>query len=82
MRLNARGQRGAVIVGVRSPGPAAGRLQPGDIVTGVGGNAVGGAGELMRRIAAVPPGANVALDVIRQGRRTPITVRADRRPND
>jgi serine protease Do len=82
MRLNARGERGAVIAEVRSAGPAAGRLRPGDIITGVGGNAVGSSGELMRRIAAVQPGASVALDVIREGRRTPITVRADRRPED
>jgi serine protease Do len=82
MRLNARGQRGAVVAEVRSGGPAAGRLRPGDIITGIGGQAVGGSGELMRRIAAVPPGADVALDVIREGRRTPITVRADRRPED
>jgi serine protease Do len=82
MRLNARGERGAVIVEVRRAGPAAGRLRPGDIITGVNGEAVAGSGELMRRIAAVQPGADVALDVIREGGRTPITVRADRRPDD
>jgi serine protease Do len=82
MQLNARGQRGAVIVAVRGDGPAAGRLRPGDIITGVGGQAVGGSGELMRRISAVQPGADVALDVIRDGRRTPVTVRATRRPDD
>jgi serine protease Do len=82
MRLNARGERGAVVVAVRSPGPSADRLRPGDIITGVGGQAVGGSGELMRRIGAVQPGAEVPLDVIREGRRTRITVRADRRPED
>jgi serine protease Do len=82
VRLNARGQRGAVIVEVRSGGPAAGRLRPGDIVTGVGGQAVTTAGDLMRRIATVQPGAELSLDVMRDGKRLPVTLRVDRRPDD
>lgn len=82
IRMGARGQRGAVIVEVRSGGPSAGRLRPGDIVTGIGGQPVAGAGDLMRRIAGAQPNADLALDVIRDGRKVPVTVRVDRRPDD
>lgn len=82
MRLNARGQRGAVIVEVRSGGPAAGRLRPGDIVTGIGDQPITGAGELMRRVAAAQPNEDLALNVIRDGRRMPVTVRVNRRPDE
>jgi serine protease Do len=80
MQLNARGERGAVIVEVRRAGSATGRLRRGDIVTGAGGQPVATAGELMRRIAAVQPGAELPLDVMRDGRRMRVTVRVDRRP--
>jgi serine protease Do len=79
IRLNARGVRGAVIVEVRRDGPAAGRLRPGDIVTGVGGQPVATAGELMRRVAGAQPGAEISLDVMRDGARLPVTVRVERR---
>jgi len=82
MRLNARGERGAVIVEVRSGGPAAGRLRPGDIVTGVGGQPVVTAGDLMRRIAGAQPGSQLSLDVMREGNRLPVSLRVDRRPDD
>lgn len=82
MRLNARGERGAVIVEVRSGGPAAGRLRPGDIVTGVGDQPVTTAGDLMRMIANTQPGSELALNVMRDGKRMPVTVRVDRRPDE
>jgi serine protease Do len=82
IRLGARGERGAVIAEVRSGGPAAGRLRPGDIVTGIGGQSVASAGDLMRRIAGAQPNADLPLDVIRDGRRLPVTVRVDRRPDE
>lgn len=82
MRLNARGERGAVIVEVRSGGPAAGRLRPGDIVTAVGGQAVAGAGDLMRRVADAQPNEELALNVIRDGRKIPVTVRVNVRPDE
>ncbi|CAN7285544.1 trypsin-like peptidase domain-containing protein [Phenylobacterium sp. LjRoot219] len=81
IRMGARGQRGAVVVEVASGGPAAGRLRPGDIVTGVGGQPIASAGDLMRRVANTQPNVDLALDVMREGRRVPVTVRVDRRPD-
>ena len=81
-RLGARGRRGAVIGEVAPGGPAAGRLRPGDVVTGVGGTAITGAGGLMRAVAGAAPGTELPLQVLRAGRPTQVTVRVARRPDD
>ncbi|WP_068877631.1 MULTISPECIES: S1C family serine protease [unclassified Phenylobacterium] len=78
-RLDARGRRGAVIVGVASGGPASGRLRPGDVVVAVGGTAIASAGGLLRAIADAPPGAQLTLQVLRAGRAETVTVRTARR---
>lgn len=78
-RLDARGRRGAVIVGVAAGGPAAGRLRPGDVVVAVEGAAIASAGGLLRAIADAPPGAQLTLQVLRAGRAETVTVRTARR---
>lgn len=79
VRLDARGRRGAVIVGVEAGGPAAGRLRRGDIVTGVDGAAIISAGGLLRAIADAAPGQQMTLQVLRDGRSATVAVRAARR---
>jgi serine protease Do len=80
-RLGARGRRGAVIGAVAADGPAAGRLQPGDVVTSVNGQAVKGAGALMRAVAGAAPGAELTLGLLRDGRNAEVRVRLGRRPD-
>lgn len=82
MQLDARGQRGALIVTVARGGPAAGALRPGDVVTAVNGKAVTGGGGLTRAIAQAAPGSSLSLRVLRDGRPADVTVRLARRPDD
>jgi serine protease Do len=79
MRLGARGLRGALIVDLDRGGPAAGRLQPGDVVVAANGAPVISAGGLMRAVADTAPGGELALKVIRDGREQDIRLRAARR---
>jgi serine protease Do len=78
--LGLRGQRGALILDVAGGGPASGALQRGDVVTAVGGEAITGAGGLMRRIAQAAPGSELTLRVLRERRQVEVTVRTARRP--
>lgn len=82
MRLGARGQRGAVIAAIEPGGPASGKLQPGDVVTAVNGQAVAGAGALTRSVAAAAPGAELTFRILRQGRSQDVPIRVARRPDD
>jgi serine protease DegQ len=68
--------QGAVIARVeqRSPADRAG-LREGDVVLAVDGAAVHGSTELRNRIALVEADHNVALDLLRDGRRLQLTVK-------
>lgn len=59
-------RQGAVIarIGPAAPPP----LRVGDFVTGVNGIAIAGQATLARLVAAVPPGTNAVLDLVRDGR--------------
>ena len=81
-QLGLRGERGAVIAEVTRGGPAAGALQPGDVVTEVNGEAITGLSGLTRRIAGSKPGDTLRLKVIRERRPLDVTVRTARRPED
>jgi len=80
LRLGARGQRGAVVGEVDPGGPAAGRLRVGDIVTTVNGTAVTGAGGVLRAVGDAPPGTDVTLQILRDGRPQTLTIRTTQRP--
>jgi len=62
-----------------SPAAAAG-LQIGDVVIRMNGQAIGGRNDLTRRIGQVRPGESVRLEILRDGRRQTVTVRAGVRP--
>ncbi len=73
--------QGALIAGVLRGGPAdrAG-IRPGDVLTAVDGQKVEDSAALLKVIAALPPGKQVPLSLVRQ--KTPLTVKVtvDKRP--
>ncbi|WP_428156616.1 Do family serine endopeptidase [Brevundimonas sp.] len=75
------GQKGAYVGEVTAGGPAArAGIQIGDIVTAVDGQAVTNNTELTRRVGAAKVGDSLRLDILRDGRRQTVNVRAARRP--
>jgi serine protease Do len=72
---------GALIEGVERTGPAArAGLRPGDVVVGLDGEPVDSSRALVRGVAAMPPGRQVRLSVLRDGRVQSIPVQIGRRP--
>jgi len=58
---------GVAVADVEPDGPAAGRLEPGDVVTALAGTPVRAPEELLLRIATADAGATFDLEVIRAG---------------
>ena len=72
---------GVGIAAVDRGGPAAkAGIRPGDVVTTVNGQRVDTSRDLIRSVAAMPPGSNVSLSVRRQGRTLEVSVTVGRRP--
>ena len=72
---------GVVITGVLQNGPAANAgLRPGDLLLAVAGQPVKNVGELLTRIAALTPGENVKLEVVRRNQNLTLNVTAVQRP--
>lgn len=75
--------KGAFVELVTEGGPAArGGARVGDIITAVNGEAVANSTEATRLVGAVRPGSTIRLDIIRDGRRQTINVRAGTRPSE
>ena len=55
-------------------------MKPGDFITAVDGRKVANTQELIERIASLPPGRTVAIDVYREGRRLTLTAELGERP--
>lgn len=72
---------GAIIAQVDPNGPSAGKLQPGDIVTGFNGNSVHEARDLSMDASRAKIGSNAHLTVVRQGHQQDISVRMGRLPS-
>ncbi|MCL2428944.1 MAG: trypsin-like peptidase domain-containing protein [Alphaproteobacteria bacterium] len=73
--------KGVAIAGVERNGPAArAGVRAGDVVTAVNGEHVDSARNLIKAVAATPPGNNVRLTVHRQGRDMEVPVTIGRRP--
>ncbi len=79
-RRNSTG--GVGIAGVERNGPAfrAG-LRAGDVVTAINGERINTAHNLVKTIAATPPGQSVKLTVRRQGRDMDVPITVGQRPN-
>ncbi len=75
--------RGALVVDVVRGGPAdeAG-LAPGDIITELGGEAVGSVEDVTRALTQVDPGNEIDVVVLRDGDETTISVQVGARPAD
>jgi S1-C subfamily serine protease len=74
---------GAVVLSVvaESPAKAAG-LKEDDVIVEVDGQTVLNANELRNRIADVPPGQEVNLTILREGKKTDVTVKVGEQPAD
>lgn len=72
---------GAVVESVTPGGPAdrAG-VEVGDFIVGINGVDVESSSDVTRRVAAVPPGETLRIEILRDGRRQTLTTRAAARP--
>ena len=77
------GRKGAQVTDVMQGGPAqkAG-LAPGDVVVAVNGVPVKSNVEMTREVAKAQPGAEIRLDVYRDGKERTIEIRSGLRPSD
>ena len=62
--------------------PAAGKLQPGDIISAVNGKDVASVQELRNSIAAMPPGEQVKMKVFRGGKEQDVTIKLGEQPEN
>ncbi|MBR0645676.1 trypsin-like peptidase domain-containing protein [Plastoroseomonas hellenica] len=77
----ARGQRGALVMGVERGSPAArAGLRQGDVVVQLNGERLEGSRSLVRGVALLPPGQTVRLTLVRDGRQQEVAVQIGRRP--
>ena len=73
--FNVTVKNGVIITGVLQNGPAAqAGIQPGDVITAVGGKAVGNVTELLGAVAGLKPGIAAPLTVLRKDKKTDIAV--------
>lgn len=77
--MNLPTSKGALVAQVQRDAPAR-KLEPGDVVTGLDGQAVTNASELTRRVAQLPPGRTVKLQVLRRGKQQTVEVKLGERP--
>ena len=76
-RFRLEDTRGAIVTDVEEGSPAAGRVQPGDIIKRVRGVAIGTAIEAQRELAKVPSGGTALMLVSRGGEDTFVTIRKE-----
>jgi serine protease Do len=62
--------------------PATGKLQPGDIITALGGKPVKDAQELRNTIAATAPGTDLKVSVFRRNKTEEVTIKIGEQPED
>jgi S1-C subfamily serine protease len=74
---------GVLVSDVMQGGPAeSAGLRPGDVIRGLSGARITGVPELQKRVAAVPPGDPVTLDVLRDHRPVSITITVGEMPGE
>jgi S1-C subfamily serine protease len=74
---------GVIITGVLQNAPAAkAGLRPGDVLVRVAGEPVRHVGELLTRIAALPPGVPAKIDVMRRNQALTLEVTPSQRPKN
>jgi serine protease Do len=76
-------QSGALVADVQSDTPAArAGLQPGDVIRSVDGTKIDNPRDLAVQVAAVKPGTDTKLDIVRGGKAQTISVKVGELPND
>ncbi len=79
--FNLKSAEGALIAGVLKGGPAdAGGVRPGDILLAVNGDKVSNSATLLNLIAALKPGDNTQLTVLRKQQSLDLKIQVGRRP--
>jgi serine protease Do len=73
---------GVIVSRVMNGAPAAGKLQPGDVITQMNGKQVESRTQLRNEIAMVQPGSEVKFTVWREGKTTDVTVKVGEQPAD
>ncbi len=66
---------GVMVRSVLSDSPASGTLRPGDVITSLNGRPVTDASELRNAIALAPPGKEVKLGIVRDGKEQEVSVK-------
>jgi serine protease DegQ len=81
--LNLPRPEGVVIIGLLRDGPAdrAG-MRPGDVVLDVAGRPVANTGQLLNAVAALKPGSDAAIQVLRDGKPLTLHVHIGTRPQN
>ena len=75
--------KGAYVAEVTAGAPGErGGMQIGDVVVSVNGEAVDSSTELTRRVARAKPGDTLRLEVLRDGKRQTLNIRAGTRPSE
>ncbi|MBN9479780.1 MAG: Do family serine endopeptidase [Bordetella sp.] len=75
--------KGAYVAEVTAGAPGdRGGMQIGDVVVSVNGEAVDSSTELTRRVARAKPGDTLRLEVLRDGKRQTLNIRAGTRPSE
>lgn len=77
-----KGDNGVLVSRVSSDAPAAGKLEPGDIVTEISGKTVKNMAELREIIAATKPGTSVKMKVFRDGKDAQVDVTVGEQPDE
>jgi serine protease Do len=76
-------QSGALIAGVQPDTPAShAGLKPGDVIRSVDGTKISNPRDLAVQVAAVKPGTEAQLDILRDGKPDTISVKVGTLPND
>jgi serine protease Do len=74
---------GALLAGVQPDSPAAkAGLQPGDVIETVNGTKIANPKELAMNVAAIPPGEETHLTVLRDGQTKDFTLKVGAMPNE
>jgi serine protease Do len=73
---------GIIVKTVLPKTPAAGKLQPGDVITALNGKPAQDVQHLRNTIAVTPPGADVVMKVYRDGKDQDVTIKIAEQPED
>src|SRR6202171_6211781 len=81
--LGLKNTKGALIADVVKDSPAEkSGIKPGDVVVGLNGKPVNDNNQLTRDVGVIPPGNNVKLDVVREGKQRTVDVKLAERPDE